>query len=245
MEHALPPYRLRRSPRAKYLRLLIRPDGIEVVAPAGLSDATVLAFVRQHSGWAQARLEELRARLAGLRQSRGEHFPAEGGSVPLEGRETPLFIEETAGSRIRISLEGGGLRLILPQTCGAERDRYVRQALFGWMKRRLPGRVTELIERHAPLHGLYPRQLRIKSMRTRWGSCGPANDVNLNWLLGLAPLSVLEYVVVHELCHIRHRNHSRDFWELVAAHLPNWRQERQWLKTHGGGLIQRFDPAFR
>jgi hypothetical protein len=245
MEHSLPPYRLRRSPRAKYLRLLIRPDGIEVVAPTGLSDATVLAFVRQHGGWAQARLEELLARLAKLRQGQAERFPAEGGSVPLEGRETPLFIEETGGSRIRVSLEDQGLRLILPRTCGADRDRYVRDALFGWMKRRLPGRVTELIERHAPLHGLYPRQLRIKSMRTRWGSCGPANDINLNWLLGLAPLSVLEYVVVHELCHIRHRNHSRDFWELVAAHLPDWRQERQWLEAHGGGLIQRFDPAFR
>jgi len=242
--HPLPPYRLRRSTRAKYLRLLIRPEGIEVVAPEGLPESTVLAFVRQHSGWAQAKLEEMQARLAKLRQGRAERFPAEGGSVPLEGRETPLFIEETGGNRVRISLEERGLRLILPQTCGAERDRYVRDALFGWMKRRLPGRVTELIQRHAPLHGLYPRQLRIKSMRTRWGSCGPANDVNLNWLLGLAPLSVLEYVVVHELCHIRHRNHSGDFWELVAAHLPDWRQERQWLKTHGGGLIQRFDPAF-
>ncbi|QJD28752.1 M48 family metallopeptidase [Methylococcus geothermalis] len=242
--HRLPPYRLRRSARAKYLRLLIRPEGIEVVAPDGLPESTVLAFVRQHSGWAQAKLAELQARLAKLRQGQAERFPAEGGSVPLEGRETPLFIEETGGSRIRVSLEDRGLRLILPRACGAERDRYVRDALFGWMKRRLPGRVAECVQRHGPQHGLYPRQLRIKSMRTRWGSCGPANDVNLNWLLGLAPPSVLEYVVVHELCHIRHRNHSRDFWELVSAHLPDWRQERQWLKTHGGGLIQRFDPVF-
>ncbi|MDD2767745.1 MAG: SprT family zinc-dependent metalloprotease [Methylococcus sp.] len=242
--HRLPPYRIRRSARAKYLRLVIRPDGVEVVAPERLPESSVQAFVRQHSGWALARLEEMQTRLAQLRQVQAEAFPAAGGSVPLDGRETPLFVEEGSGGRVRVSLEEQGLRVVLPPACGEERERYVRQALFSWMKRRLPERVADCVQRHGAAHGLYPRQLRIKSMRTRWGSCGPKNDVNLNWLLGLAPPSVLEYVVVHELCHIRHRNHSGDFWALVAAHLPGWRQERQWLKTHGGGLIQRFDPSF-
>ena len=77
-------------------------------------------------------------------------------------------------------------------------------------------------------------------MKSRWGSCGPRNDINLNWLLAFAPPAVLEYVVVHELCHIRHRDHSARFWALVAQHLPGWAHERQWLKRQGGELLRRF-----
>jgi predicted metal-dependent hydrolase len=77
-------------------------------------------------------------------------------------------------------------------------------------------------------------------MKTRWGSCGPRNDININWLLAFAPETVLEYVVVHELCHIRERNHSMAFWSLVAKHLSNYAQERRWLHAHGAGLMHRF-----
>jgi predicted metal-dependent hydrolase len=100
--------------------------------------------------------------------------------------------------------------------------------------------VHRLAQHHGQVLGLLPREIRIKRMQTRWGSCGPRNDINLNWLLAFTPPSVLEYVVVHELCHIRHRNHSRDYWDLVSRHLPNWSQERRWLKAQGGELLRRF-----
>jgi predicted metal-dependent hydrolase len=77
-------------------------------------------------------------------------------------------------------------------------------------------------------------------MTTRWGSCGPKGDININWLLALAPESVLEYVVVHEICHLRERNHSAAFWALVAQHLPHYAKERAWVKAHGGALMRRF-----
>jgi predicted metal-dependent hydrolase len=80
--------------------------------------------------------------------------------------------------------------------------------------------------------------LRIKTQKSRWGSCGPNNDINLNWLLMLAPAAALEYVVVHELCHIKHKNHSAAFWQLVAEHLPNYQQQRHWLKQHGARVMQ-------
>jgi predicted metal-dependent hydrolase len=95
-----------------------------------------------------------------------------------------------------------------------------------------------MIDKHSPKHQLYPRSLCIKTQKTRWGSCGPNNDINLNWLLMLAPPVVLEYVVVHELCHIQHKNHSKDFWLLVAKHMPDYLTHRRWLKANGASLMR-------
>ena len=83
-----------------------------------------------------------------------------------------------------------------------------------------------------------PRSLKIKTQKSRWGSCGPNNDINMNWLLMLAPPEAMEYVVVHELCHIIHKNHSKDFWGLVAEHLPAYQQQRLWLKQQGVSLMK-------
>ena len=106
------------------------------------------------------------------------------------------------------------------------------------MKQQARRMALELIEKHCQTHNLLPRNLRIKTQKSRWGSCGPKNDINLNWLLVLAPPLILEYVVVHELCHIKHKNHSKEFWSLVADHMPNFLQHRHWLKQHGAHLMQ-------
>nr|WP_305906692.1 M48 family metallopeptidase [Methylomarinum sp. Ch1-1]MDP4519390.1 M48 family metallopeptidase [Methylomarinum sp. Ch1-1] len=105
------------------------------------------------------------------------------------------------------------------------------------MKEQARKEVTLYVEKHGQRHRLYPRSIRIKTQKSRWGSCGIHDDINMNWLLIIAPPAVMEYVVVHELCHIRHRNHSQDFWQLVEDHLPDYRRHRNWLKQHGHSLM--------
>jgi predicted metal-dependent hydrolase len=114
------------------------------------------------------------------------------------------------------------------------------RTVFRWAASWLRDEALAAVQRHADRSSLHPRLIRIKRMRTRWGSCGARNDINLNWLLTFVPPEVLEYVVVHELCHIRHRDHSPRFWNLVADHLPGYARERHWLKMQGGGLIAQF-----
>jgi len=97
--------------------------------------------------------------------------------------------------------------------------------------------VEQLVCRHGPKHQLFPKSIVIKSQKSRWGSCGIHNDIAINWHLALAPLEILEYVVVHEICHIQEKNHSKQFWALVAQHLPNYRSARLWLKQHGRTLM--------
>jgi predicted metal-dependent hydrolase len=98
-------------------------------------------------------------------------------------------------------------------------------------------RISMLAEEEAVRIGVRYRQLRIGDQRTLWGSCSPRGTLSFNWRLVLAPLAVLDYVVVHQLCHLRVPDHSRRFWRLVEQHRPEWREQRDWLRTHGPELL--------
>ena len=102
--------------------------------------------------------------------------------------------------------------------------------------------VTTLAEEEAEPLGVAYRRIRIGDQRTLWGSCSPGGTLSFNWRLVLAPLSVLDYVVVHELCHLRFLDHSPRFWGLVEGRRPHWRQQRNWLRENGPELLA-FKPS--
>jgi predicted metal-dependent hydrolase len=102
--------------------------------------------------------------------------------------------------------------------------------------------VAMLIDEEAPQLGVEPKRIQIRDQRSRWGSCSTAGTLSFNWRLVLAPFDVLDYVVVHELCHLREPNHSSRFWRLVEQRRPAWRAQRDWLHEHGPELLA-FRPA--
>jgi predicted metal-dependent hydrolase len=97
--------------------------------------------------------------------------------------------------------------------------------------------VTALAEEEAERLAVVCRRIRIGDQRTLWGSCSPTGTLSFNWRLVLAPPEVLDYVVVHELCHLRVPNHSPSFWRLVERERPRWRESRGWLLEHGPELL--------
>jgi hypothetical protein len=126
--------------------------------------------------------------------------------------------------------------------CAGERPQQATSARTG---RRLAGGARTdaeaYVARHGPPHGLVPSALRIKAQKRLWGSCTAKGAINLNWRLILAPPPVFEYVVVHELCHLRVRNHQAPFWRLVGEVLPGFEQPRRWLKDNGHLLTLKPD----
>ena len=102
--------------------------------------------------------------------------------------------------------------------------------------------VAMLIDEEAPAIGVEPGRVQIRDQRSRWGSCSTRGTLSFNWRLVLAPFDVLDYVVVHELCHLREPNHSSRFWKLVEQRRPDWRAQRDWLHEHGPELLA-FRPA--
>jgi predicted metal-dependent hydrolase len=112
-----------------------------------------------------------------------------------------------------------------------------RRALEAWYRRQAD---TIFAERLAHANGIYGFQyarVSVKAQKTRWGSCSKLGNLNFNWRLLLAPLSVLDYVVVHELCHLKELNHSARFWQLVARGCPDYAVHRRWLRQHGRELV--------
>ena len=102
--------------------------------------------------------------------------------------------------------------------------------------------VSALAEREAERLGVAYRRIRIGGQRTLWGSCSARGTLSFNWRLVLAPPKVVDYVVVHELCHLLIPNHSQSFWSLVERHRPGWREQRAWLREYGPELLA-FSPA--
>jgi predicted metal-dependent hydrolase len=102
--------------------------------------------------------------------------------------------------------------------------------------------VSELAEEEAARMRVSYGRIRIGAQRTLWGSCSGRGTLSFNWRLVLAPSEVVDYVVVHELCHLRVPNHSRLFWTLLERHRPHWREQRAWLREHGPELLA-FKPS--
>jgi predicted metal-dependent hydrolase len=102
--------------------------------------------------------------------------------------------------------------------------------------------VTMLVDEEASALGVDAGRIQIRDQRTRWGSCSAGGNLAFNWRLVLAPFEVLDYVVVHEVCHLREANHSRRFWRLVESRRPGWRDQKSWLDEHGPELLA-FRPA--
>jgi predicted metal-dependent hydrolase len=101
---------------------------------------------------------------------------------------------------------------------------------------------SALVDQEAVRIGVAYQRVRIGNQRTLWGSCSPNGTLSFNWRLVLAPFAVVDYVVVHELCHLQVPNHSQVFWTLVERHRPCWRDQRAWLREHGPELLA-FRPS--
>jgi len=102
--------------------------------------------------------------------------------------------------------------------------------------------VAMVADEEAQALGVTVEQITIRDQRTRWGSCSTTGALSFNWRLAIAPFEVLDYVVVHELCHLREHNHSDRFWRLVEERRPNFKASRDWLDQHGPELLA-FRPA--
>jgi predicted metal-dependent hydrolase len=223
-------YRIRHSNRARRLRITVRPAGVEVVAPLGMRDADIAAFVQDNQRWIETRLEAIRQKLAA---HAGARRLGDGARIPFRGDWQRLRV--VFGERARpLVRHDGALYVELPGGLPpALQESEVERALTGWLRREARAAAQAAVDRYGPRHGLVPRAVVIKAHRTLWGSCTAKGVVNLNWRLILAPPAVLEYVVVHELCHLRHRHHQPPFWRLVAELLPDYGQQRRWLRANG------------
>ena len=106
-------------------------------------------------------------------------------------------------------------------------------SIKAWYKNKFREIALPRVAYYVQQHNLAINQVRIKNQKTMWGSCSSKNNINLNYLLIMAPIEVIDYVIVHELAHTIHRNHSFDFWSSVESMMPDYKKHKQWLKANG------------
>ena len=230
-------YQIRRSQRAKTARIVVTPSKVEIVAPLRMTESVIHSFVQDKQSWIVRTMEKLKHREQTLESFAPSKY-VQDAKIPFRGDKFPLTVGSTNFKKIKIEFNNEFNALVPAAVAEKGIDQVIREGLIRWMKKRALIDAQEHVHRHAERMQLFPRSVRIKNQKSRWGSCGINDDINLNWLLILAPSEVFEYVVVHELCHIQVRNHSADFWRLVAVHLPNYKQQKIWLKTYGSRLMR-------
>ncbi len=212
------PYRIRRSARARRVRVSVDPrEGVEVVLPARAPEREAGAAMRELRPWVVRRLgalERARAEL-GLRE----------GTVPYLGEELALVFE------------AGRQRVARRESCLLVPGEDHRPALERWYRRRARAEVAPRLEAACAEAGTPHAGLTIRGQRTRWASCSSSGAMSFNWRLLLAPPPVLDAVVWHEVCHLRVPDHSWRFWTLLERHCHDYRVHQRWLRRYGDLLL--------
>lgn len=226
-------YEIIRSSRRRSVGIAVKPDGaVRVSVPAGFPESRIHALVEAKSGW----IRKKRNRFLALQSERQAMRFADGEVLPYLGRSLELRLLPDSVTD-RCESDGRVLQMhiaSLPDEAGF-RERCL-EALQAWYQQAAEEHFRRRAAHYAGILGLTPKLVAIKSYRTRWGSCHRDGRIYFNWRLIMAPPFVIDYVVIHELCHLFHADHSSRFWARVARYCPDVQSARHWLKEHGHGL---------
>ena len=228
MKTALPDYSVRHSPRAKSLRLKVtREDGLLVVVPKGFDEKQIPAILKRKKVWIADAMKRVDETKRFLEPKPADHLPDTVKLTALGETWPVVYREDEARTGIWLRAENGKLAIT-----GAvlERDAIIRK-LKDWLRIRVREELFPLAESIATKHRLKLGGLLVKSQRTRWASCSSKRNLSLNTKLLFLPPELVRYVLVHELCHTVHMNHSNEFWRLVQAHEPGYKLLDQQLRS--------------
>ncbi len=205
------------------ISLAVTDEALLVVrAPFHVSENYIQDVIRKKSGWIRKKVEEMKNR---------KPFPVkkfiQGEAFLYLGRSYPLLFGDKMGIDVQITDN-------LVVCCGKSP---VRDVLIHWYRERAMEKISERCEYYSCITGLNPLSVKISNASKRWGSCSSRGSINFTWRLVMAPLDVIDYVVVHELTHLKELNHSKQFWNRVRSIMPDYRIRQKWLRDNGRSLV--------
>jgi hypothetical protein len=217
---------IRSKRRKKTISLQIKEDGTTVVyAPYRTPIGEIDKFFNEKKKWLWKKIEEREKKLKEIKPKEylnGELFS-------YLGRPYQLKIEDKSDGCDSLTFSTSAGQFVLVR----DKVHQGRALFLEWYKKRSREYIEEIVNDYSQALGLNPSGLRIGNALCRWGSCSSNNNLSFSWRLIMAPCSVIGYVVVHELAHIKEKNHSMRFWSLVAKTIPDYKEQRLWLKENG------------
>lgn len=219
----------------KNISIRIAPDGVvRVTSPSFVTDSYIHEVVYKRADWILSNIENIKEAARGVlnrRYSRGDR-------VVYLGKEYNLKVIEEVEAENRIRFDGEDFEVhVDPEGEEEERERSIREGLTQWYRHEAFRKLKERTRFYSEILKLYPNNIKVKEQKSLWGSCSSKDNINFNWKLIMAPQAVLDYIVVHELCHLRHRDHSKSYWNLVEGIIPDHKEKRKWLKENGRSLM--------
>lgn len=217
-----------RTSRRKTASIRVEEGAVSVVVPASISVEKIDQLLVSKRLWIKEKMALQRA----LAPVTDKQFVS-GEAFPYLGRNYRLKVEQ--GSFVPVKLLQGQLVVQTPE--GSQQPHMIRHALVRWYKRQALQKMRDKVKRYAPMVGVKPAGVAIKSFKSRWGSCTVKGELEFNWRIMFAPNRMVDYVVVHELCHLIHYDHSPDFWSEVWRVMPDYQECRNWLKENSERLV--------
>lgn len=229
------------SARARCIRIEVRsPHEVRLTIPRYVSKAEGRAFLRSRENWIREKIVELRLKLAEQPERPSPQMRWDGTDIlPLRGTEVALQLIAARVRKPSVRLGSDPatprLELFVPPSWLAQPPR-LQRLLRDTFRHEALADAQALLEEEAARLGVSYEGPRIADQKTLWGSCTAQGLISLSWRLVMAPTEVFRYVAVHELCHLRHHDHSARFWKLVARQMPEFETHRRWLREHGPRL---------
>ena len=224
-------YTLKRSFKARRVRLEVRQQtGLTVIVPRSYPIGQLAGFLKSKERWISRNL----ARFNQLELLSAPKELRNGDTIAYLGQDLELVKQENHHGE-SVVLDGNKL-VLSPDLFN---NGLLELALEQWYRSEAAKLITEKTTKLSSQMGIDYKRILIRGQKTRWGSCSRKKNLSFNWKLIMAPEPVVEYVVIHELLHLKEMNHSKRFWELVARYCPGWREHKKWLKQHESDLTAR------
>lgn len=201
------------------------PDKIMVIAPVGLSKDIIIKEVQGKADWIIKKLSEydnMKYKNVKKEYINGEDFM-------YLGNHYPLLIKDAKYKIPRVDFEENTITIYT----SIKEEEKLKNALEKWYREQALEVIIERMKYYQPYFKVKPSSIVIKEQKKRWGSCTSKKKLLFNWRLIMAPMTVIDYVIVHEMCHMVHMDHSKSFWNLVESILPDYKDRKKWLKLNG------------
>ncbi|SFE02453.1 hypothetical protein SAMN05216238_107106 [Lentibacillus persicus] len=226
-------YILYRQERDDLIISVTLVNGVEVYAPEKTDTSTINHHLNKKAPWIYEKIKSLKQVETSIQP---KEFVS-GEKLPYLGRHYRLKVNREPVSAARLTFYQGRFIATVPKNWPQKNVHdSLEEQLVQWYRKQAAKKLRERSAHYAKLLNTRPASISIRTQHKRWGTCTPEGDIYINWRLIMAPLKIMDYVIVHELAHLIVQDHSPEFWKIVKSILPDYEERKEWLRVNGMGL---------